>query len=174
MNSSRRGTRRDDSDVLKGIAAGLVGGLVASWTMNQFQALLSTLAEEDKKSQDDSKEGDDATVKAASAISEGVFNHELTKNEKRVAGPTVHYALGTTMGGLYGALAEIAPIASVGFGLAFGAIFWVAADEAAVPALGLSKSPTESPLSTHASALASHLVYGLTTDLVRRALRSAL
>ena len=78
------------------------------------------------------------------------------------------------MGGLYGALAEIAPIAIIGFGLAFGAIFWVAADEAAVPALGLSKSPTESPLSTHASALASHLVYGLTTDLVRRALRSAL
>ena len=68
VNSSRRGTRRDDSDVLKGIAAGLVGGLVASWTMNQFQALLSTLAEEDKKSQDDSKEGDDATVKAASGF----------------------------------------------------------------------------------------------------------
>ncbi len=63
VNSSRRGTRRDDRDVLKGIAAGLVGGLVASWTMNQFQALLSTLAEEDKKSQDDSKEGNDATVR---------------------------------------------------------------------------------------------------------------
>jgi len=179
----KRGARRD---VWKGAAAGLVGGLVASWTMNQFQALLSKLSEADKKSQvsgrgeqqkkspDDSKEGDDATVKAASAIAEGVFDHKLTKSEKKVAGPAVHYAFGAVTGGVYGAVAELAPAISAGVGLPFGAVFWLAADEAAVPALGLSKSPTEYPLSTHANALASHFVYGLTTEIVRRALRSAL
>ena len=40
--------------------------------------------------------------------------------------------------------------------------------------LGLSKPPTEVPVSKHVYALASHFVYGLTTDLVRRAVRSAL
>jgi hypothetical protein len=178
--------------VLKGLAAGLIGGLVASWTMNQFQALLSKLSEEDKKSQskkasqqggsqgkqkksqNESKEGDDATVKAASAISKGIFDHKLTKSEKKIAGPAVHYAFGTLTGGLYGAAAELAPSVSAGVGLPFGAVFWLAADEAAVPALGLSKSPTEYPLSTHASALASHFVYGLTTDVVRRAIRNAM
>ena len=45
------------------------------------------------------------------------------------------------------------------------------ADEVAVPALGFGPPPLETPASTHASALASHAVYGLTTDLVRRALR---
>lgn len=35
---------------------------------------------------------------------------------------------------------------------------WLVADEAAVPALGLSGSPTEVPLSKHAYALASHFV----------------
>lgn len=40
----------------------------------------------------------------------------------------------------------------------------------AVPALGLSKKPAEYPAAVHAQALASHLVYGLTTDLVRRGL----
>ena len=94
--------------------------------------------------------------------------------EKKVAGPTVHYAFGTITGGLYGAAAELAPIIRSGAGLPFGAVFWLAADEAAVPALGLSKPPTEYPLSTHASALASHFVYGLTTDIVRRAIRRVL
>jgi hypothetical protein len=28
----------DDGSVWKGLVAGLAGGLVASWTMNQFQA----------------------------------------------------------------------------------------------------------------------------------------
>jgi hypothetical protein len=44
----------------------------------------------------------------------------------------------------------------------------------AVPALGLSKKPTESPAAVHAYALASHAVYGLTTDLVRRAVLRAI
>jgi hypothetical protein len=43
-----------------------------------------------------------------------------------------------------------------------------------LPALGLSKPTTEYPLSTHAYALASHLVYGLTTEIVRGAVRGAL
>ena len=192
MKRGGRANKRDEGDVLKGLAAGLIGGLIASWTMNQFQALLSKLSEEDKKSQsaksarqdggrgeqkksqDESKEEDDATIKSASAISKGVFDHKLTKSEKKIAGPAVHYAFGTTMGGFYGVMAEITPIISVGAGLPFGAAFWLVADEAAVPALGLSKSPTEYPPSTHASALASHFVYGLTTDIVRRAIRRAL
>lgn len=182
MKSIRRTTSPDGTDVLRGLAAGLIGGLVASWTMNQFQTLTSKLAEEldksqggqKKKEEPQKKEGDDATVRAASAISENVFNHKLTKGEKKVAGPAVHYAFGTITGGFYGAAAELAPVVSAGAGLPFGAVFWLAADEAAVPALGLSKPPTEYPLSTHASALASHLVYGLTTDVVRLAVRRVL
>ncbi len=166
MKNEVRGRRYSGNDVLKGLAAGLIGGLVASWTMTQFQALLTRVAEDDEKSRDkksseqgkkqgESEGQDDATVKAASAISENVFDHRLTKSEKKIAGPAVHYTFGTITGGMYGVAAEIAPIISSGVGLPFGAIFWLAADEAAVPALSLSKSPTEYPLSTHAYALAS-------------------
>lgn len=182
MGNNRRGARQPAGDVLKGLVAGLVGGLVASWTMNQFQALASKLAEEvksaqgEKKSQGggEQKEGDDATVKAAQAVSKGVFDHKLTKREKQVAGPAVHYAFGTAAGGFYGAVAEVAPIVSAGAGLPFSAVFWLVADEAAVPALGLAEPPTAVPLATHANALAAHFVYGLTTDLVRRAVRRVL
>ena len=165
--------KRREEEVLKGLAAGIIGGLVASWTMNQFQALWSKLSEDDRKSKKGG-EGQDATVKAATAISEGVFDHNLTKSEKKVAGPTVHYAMGATSGAVYGAMAEIMPSVTLGAGLPFGTAVRVGADEAAVPALGLSKSPTEVPLSKHAYALASHFVYGLTTEIVRRAVRKAL
>jgi putative membrane protein len=191
MRSRRRRKGRDEGDVWKGLAAGLVGGLVASWTMNRFQDVWFKLTEEFGQSAEESSAGggdsesrqaqgggeeqtDDATVKAASAISEGVFDHELTKSEKRWAGPAVHYAFGTSVGGLYGAVAELAPEVTAGAGLPFGAAFWLVADEGAVPLLGLSKGPTEYPLSTHAYALASHFVYGLTAEAVRRAVRGAL
>ena len=195
MSEGRRTDSRGESNVWKGLAAGLIGGLVASWTMNRFQDVWSKLSESNGQSagtqdsqqsegqessqgaqqaQAGSEEQGDATVKAASAISEGIFEHKLTKGEKQIAGPAVHYAFGTVVGGFYGACAELAPEVSAGAGLPFGAAFWLVADEGAVPLLGLSKGPTEYPLSVHAYALASHFVYGLTAEIVRRVVRAAL
>ena len=182
---------RRNGDVLKGLVAGLAGGLVASWTMNQFQAAWTKATEGFEKphgaqsmqpsegqqtGQDpEQKENqDDATVKTARAISEGIFGHKLEENEKKPAGTVVHYAFGTATGGLYGAVAEFAPEVTTAAGLPFGAAFWLVADEITVPLLGLSKGPSEYPPSTHAYALASHLVYGLTAEAVRRTVRSAL
>ena len=168
--------RSGAANLLKGLAAGLIGGLIASWTMNRFQDLWSKLAEHQKQPQQTSnnEEQDDTTVRAASAISKGFFDHKLTKNEKKFAGPAVHYSLGSGVSGLYGAVAEVAPEVTVGDGLPFGAAFWLVVDEGAVPLLRLSKSPTHYPLSLHAYALASHLVYGLTAEVVRRSVRRAL
>ena len=182
--------REDNGSIVKGIVAGMAAGLVASWTMNQFQAAWTRIAENAEKphgaqamqpaegsSGDQSKDmqdQDDATVKAAKAISEGVFGHELQESEKKPAGAAVHYAFGTASGALYGALAEVAPLVTNGVGIPFGAAFWLLADEISVPLLGLSKGATEYPLSTHAYALASHLVYGATAELSRRALRQVM
>ena len=160
-----------DRSVWKGAVAGLAAGLAASWVMNQFQAALSKAITDRPQQQGDSE---DATMKAAEAISETVADQKLTKQEKQTAGPVIHYAFGSTIGAAYGALAEVAPRTTTGWGVPFGAAVWLGADEIAVPAFGLSKSPFESPVSTHASALAAHVVYGLTTDVVRRLVRAAL
>lgn len=170
MNSSA-GNHQSDRAVWKGIVAGVAGGLVGSWMMTQFQAQLSKLAPEPEG---DSDEEDDATMKTAAAVSEAVTGRRLTNQEKQAAGPAVHYAFGSAMGGVYGGLSEVVPAAAEGWGLPFGTVLWFAADEVAVPAFGLSGSPADSPASVHASALASHLVYGLTADVVRRAVRAAL
>ena len=182
---------RAEPDVLKGVAAGLIGGLVASWTMNQFQAAWTKATEGFEKPhgaqsmqpsegenagqalEANKEQQDDATVKAAKAVSEGVFGYQLKDNEKKTAGAAVHYVFGAATGGLYGAVAEFAPEVTTAAGLPFGAAFWLVADETAVPLLGLSKGPTEYPLSTHAYALASHLVYGVTAEVTRRAVRYA-
>jgi hypothetical protein len=175
-------SRSNDLNLVKGTVAGLIGGLVASWTMNQFQAAWSKAAEgfekphgaqsmqpsqggEPAESTENKEEQDDATVKIAKAVSEG---------EEKPAGAAVHYAFGSATGLLYGAAAEIAPQVTSGLGLPFGVAFWMVADEAVVPLLGLSKGSTEYPLSTHVYALTSHMVYGLTAEVTRRAVRNIL
>src|ERR1051325_5818163 len=122
--------REDNGNIWKGIVAGLAGGLVASWTMNQFQAAWTRLAENTEKphgaqsmqpaqgssgdQSQDAHEDDDARVKASEAISERVFDHELQESEKRPAGAVVHYAFGTASGAMYGVLAGVAPQGTTG------------------------------------------------------------
>lgn len=184
-----------ESDILKGLVAGVVGGLVASVVMNQFQAAWQKLAEGETRAhgaqsmqQGQPKRGvgrilqekgkdnphDDATERLSNYISEEVFDHDLTEREKEIAGTAFHYAYGLTSGAAYGVAAELLPEITVGSGLPFGAFIWVMADEGVVPLLGLSKSSAELSFSKLAYGFSSHLVYGLTAEIVRRSLRDKL
>lgn len=164
--------RRRRAHAGKGLAAGLVAGLVASWAMNRFQTIWNAVrpAPEAPKGEP----ADDATVKAASVISRAFLRRPLTGAEKKWAGPAVHYAFGSAVGGLYGAVAERAPRVASGAGLPFGAVFWLVADETAVPLLRLSAPPNRYPISVHVYALASHLVFGAVAEAVRARLRRML
>jgi uncharacterized membrane protein YagU involved in acid resistance len=86
----------------------------------------------------------------------------------------VHYAFSAVAGALYGGMAEVTDVTTLGFGTAFGAALFVGADEIAVPALGLSNMPNEYALSKHIYGLVSHLVYGAASEAIRQPLRKAL
>jgi hypothetical protein len=172
------------ANVWKGAAVGLAAGLAATWVMTQFQNLSGKLSEPHEKedpqhsakrgkeeSAQQKTQGDDATVKAADKLSRGLFHHALSQDEKKVAGPAMHYGFGALTGAAYGALAELAPEVTRGVGAPFGTAVWLGADEVAVPAFGLSGPPWEHPASVHARALAAHLVYGVTTEGLRRLAR---
>src|SRR3954465_12597319 len=168
-----------DRHLWKGLVAGAAGGFAAAWVMNQFQTGWSKATEtlqhsktpqgEQERQSDDDAE--DATMKTAAKISESIFGHKLSREEKKKLGPVVHYAFGVGTGAVYGVMAELEPRATLGAGLPYGTAVFIGADEIAVPAFGLSKSPKEYPASTHLYGLASHLVYGLSLEVVRRGVR---
>ena len=168
------------ANIGKGIAAGMAGGLVAAWAMERFQSALprvrQTIAEPQPSyiytgARQPAQATEPATVKAAAAISSAVLHRSLRPDQKETAGEVVHYAVGAIAGGIYGVLAEYLPEARLGAGSAFGAALWAVSDEIGVPLSGLSRPPEDYPLRVHAAALAAHLVYGLSTELLRSALR---
>jgi len=159
----------------------MIAGVAASWTMNQFWAVKAKLQQQNQpegehhqeQQQERESESENPTVKVAQAITRPLLGRELTKDEKTRAGWVVHYAFGALMGGLYGLMCEATPAAHAGFGTVFATGLWLGADEAAVPALKLSKPPREYPLAQHLSGLGAHLVYGVTAEAARRGLRAA-
>jgi hypothetical protein len=158
--------------IWKGAVSGALAGFAASWVMNEFQSLWTKTAKEfsDDAGSDGSGSGDEsATAKVASTISHQLFSHELSEDEKKWAEPAVHYGFGSLVGMVYGVMAAAIPFARVGYGIGYGSMVWLAADEVAVPAFGLSQS-SKAPVSSHVKALASHCIYGLATDLAQRAM----
>lgn len=174
-----------------GAVAGAVAGTLATLAMSTFQRLWAQVVPEPEtplnslhpaeRGWPESVEAvrpsgprhgpDDATVEAADRISRHVTGHGLTVEERAVAGPAMHYLFGAVAGAAYGALAEWEPRVTAGAGLPFGVAVWLAADEIALPLLGLTPSPGDSPPRRHLLSLSAHSVYGVTTEAIRRALR---
>ena len=163
--------RSGKNKTYKGVIAGAIGGLAASWIMTRFQFLLSNALGEESPHEG---EEEDATVKTAQKVASGVLHQELSADQKKIAGPLVHYAYGTGIGALYGGLAQKNATTKSGFGSAYGTAVWALGDEIAVPAFGLGKKPWETPASQHLQALAAHVVYGITLEGVRRLALKAL
>jgi putative membrane protein len=176
-----------EKHVLRGILAGVGAGLAASWVMNVFMAgpgakLQQSLKSDEEKLQEQMQQmqqeeqgrsnepEEDATMKAADAlVSTATGRRHLTFEGKQKGGPVVHYAFGALAGGLYGGLAEYSSAVKKGFGTAFGGALFAGADLAAVPAFRLAPPLSETKPKTLANPFAAHLVYGATTELLRRA-----
>src|SRR5689334_15082927 len=157
----RRSFRNRDGAIWKGAAAGAIGGLVASWTMNEFSTLVRKLAPNgsngrQQKQERSEQQPEDPTQTTAEKIAE-LVGVRLDRQEKQKAGTVVHYVFGAAMGAVYGAAAELLPPAKSLVGVPYGAALFVAADEVALPVFGLAKPPTEYPLSRHLSGLSQHL-----------------
>jgi uncharacterized membrane protein YagU involved in acid resistance len=112
-----------------------------------------------------------ASMQVASLASERMTGAPLSERGKEVGGSLVHYIFGAAVGALYGAAAEYRPDTAALAGLPLGTGLWVLADEVGLPLVGLARNPTEYPASRHLAAFASHLIFGMTAEAVRRQLR---
>lgn len=169
-----------EKNAIRGVLAGVAGGMTASWLMNQFLAgpgakLRHAVQsdEENIKEQAGSLE-QSATMKTADAVASATSGRHLSWEQQEKAAPVVHYTFGALLGGLYGGLVEYMPPVKAGFGTAYGSAVFGAADMVAVPAFNLSGSSGKQSAASLVSPFSAHVVYGVTTELVRRIVRAIL
>jgi hypothetical protein len=175
--------RVTESNPILGAAAGAFGGLAGAWAMVCFNRALGgggfrpgdshphRRSRAQPNDTDATFSDEPATIQAASVIAEPVLGRELEEREKKVGGSVVHFLFSAALGAVYGATAERQPSAAAGAGIPFGTAVWIAADEIGMPLAGFASHPRNYPLSRHAAAFGSHIVFGLTVEGVRRLLR---
>lgn len=166
--------------VYRGMIAGGIAGLAGTWAMNEVQRLWTRMVDDDvpdsaggrhdARDWQERRESQNSNELAAQALAGAILGRPLTRQELRFAAPLVHYLFGAAMGAIYGAYTERRPADRSGMG--FGTTVWVAADEIAMPVLGLSGSTARRPLEMHLQSLVAHLVYGRATEMARRSVRA--
>src|SRR5215203_3963950 len=178
--------RRPGPNPFLGALAGALAGIAGSWAMVRFNHLIAPEGLTSDKAGDphahrrvDARPNDtDGTIpdepgsmQVAEAVARPVLGRRLRDSEKEWAGPLVHYTFGASVGALYGAAAEIDRTTTRGAGIPYGIAVWLIADEIGMHAAGFASHPADYPVSRHAATLATHMVFGLSVEAVRRLLR---
>ncbi len=166
-------------DLRNAILAGLIGGLAGAWAMSRFSAVWERAAGAGPLRQQTnlmhaSPQEWDSTLNAATMLARRVLHHPLRDEQRDLGAVAVHYATGASMGAGYAVLREFLPSAGLGNGAIFGALLWLCAQEIAMPLLHLSGSPRQYSVAAQAQSLGEHLAYGISSELVRRAVQEAL
>lgn len=147
---------------LASAAAGMVGGLVASWLMVKFQRHVWPAPEGD--------DGESSTTRLARELYKLRSEEPLRSRQAQQVGSIIHYGLGAGLGLAYGAAANSRPVIASGAGVPLGVVTELVFDQAIVPALGLSNPFWKCPVEWHVRGMAAHLVFGTVTEASRRLL----
>ena len=111
-----------------------------------------------------------ASEKAAADLTEAATGERPGDRGKKVLGSIAHHLFGAATGAVYGAAVSRMPQLAAGAGAAYGALVWATAVETGLPLAGLAKGPSAYKAERHVASLATHLVFGLSLEAVRRSM----
>ena len=149
-----------EKSIAKGLLAGLIGGLVATAAKSLAEKIYPPRTHGEPEPPE--------------MLAEKLGGHELSGPAKAFAAGTIHWGFGATAGAAYGALAEYFPAATDKDGASFGLALATLTHEGALPAMGLSADPEDQTSREHTSEMATHLIFGVVTETVRRFVRGLL
>jgi putative membrane protein len=144
----------------KGLLAGLIGGLVATAAKSLAERIYPPRTHGEPEPPE--------------MLAERLAGHELVGTEKEVAVEAIQWGFGALSGAAYGALAEYYPAATAKDGAGFGMALASLTQESALPAMGLVAEPEDQTTRERTSEMASHVVFGVVTETVRRVVRRVL
>jgi putative membrane protein len=176
----RKSKKRGEISIFGGLAAGIIGGIVATWVLDKYQqgALEVTRRVEDALGagpvlspyQEDQMRGQQrAHAETADRLAKSTLGKSLSRRQRRDAVPVVHYAVGALAGAAYGLAAELIPAVRAGYGTGYASLLFMGGSQSLLPGFGFGA--LNSRAATQGDGLSGHIVYGAVLETTRRALR---
>lgn len=145
------------SNISRGIISGFIGGLAGSAMKSLLEQFLH-VRKIDRRS---------AQIKVIDQFSKRMIGAPIKLENEGIVEQLVNLPLGATVGAIYGYGKRENPHVRMLDGAMLGATTWASTHETSLPLMGLEKSPERIPLKTQASELFAHVIFGVTTEVVR-------
>jgi hypothetical protein len=171
--------QRREVKILGGLAAGMIGGIVATWVLDKYQqgALEATRRVEDatkaepflsRQQEEQLHEQHRAHADTARRIAKSATGKKLNRSQQRNGAIVVRYAAGALAGGAYGLTAEFLPAVRRWYGMGYAKAIFLGGSEPLLPWLGLSAGQK---IQVTPAGLPAPLVFGAALETTRRFLR---
>lgn len=149
-----------ERSILKGALAGMVGGLAGAGAKVLAEKLFPPRAA--------------GQTPPPIVLAEQVAGHPLPPTQQQAAMHSIHWGFGAVAGAIYGAAIEMEPSVGAWKGAAFGLTLNKLTHESLLPKMGLAAAKEDQPTQERISEWVTHAVYGIFTEVVRRAVRKSL
>lgn len=146
-----------ERSLVKGLVAGAIAGLVATAAKSIAERFYPPRTHGEKE--------------PPAVLADKLAGHALSGETKVVATEAIHWGFGAAAGAAYGALAEFYPAATSKEGASFGLALMTLTHEGALPAMGLEAPAEEQTGRARTSEAATHILYGVVAERVRRVVR---
>lgn len=145
------------SSASRGIIAGFVGGLVGSALKSGVERFLQVRKIDQRSAQ----------IKMMDKFSTKVTGTPIKIENEAIVEQLVNIPLGGTVGAAYGYGKRENDKISILDGVILGGTTWASTHETSLPLLGLERSPEKVPVKTQVHELFAHIIFGVTTEVVR-------
>lgn len=146
-----------DKSLARGMLAGFIGGIIATAAKTMAERVYPPRTHGEPEPPD--------------VLAEKIACHHLPDDQRQIASEAIHWGFGAVVGAAYGALAEFYPAATGKDGVNFGMTLMALTHEGALPAMGLSAEPMDQTTREKSSEMTTHIIFGVVTETVRRAVR---
>ncbi|HSI69654.1 MAG TPA: DUF1440 domain-containing protein [Gillisia sp.] len=152
------------SSTARGLIAGVIGGLVGTAVKSLVEEFLPVRKVEQRSAQ----------IKLVDDLSTKLTGSPISVQNEALAEQLVSFPFGASVGAAYGYGKKDKDAYNISDGVILGASTWFSTHETSLPILGLEPKPTDIPVRMQLNELLAHVLFGITTEVVRSAVNEKL
>jgi len=145
------------SSTSRGLISGFIGGLAGTAVKSIVENFLPVRKIEQRSAQ----------IKLVDNLSTKILGSPISVENEALAEQLVNFPFGASIGAAYGYGKKDKDEFRLIDGATLGATTWISTHETSLPLLGLESKPKNIPVRMQANELFAHVLFGITTELVR-------
>ncbi|WP_417885301.1 DUF1440 domain-containing protein [Zunongwangia sp.] len=153
-----------NNSTTRSVVAGAIGGLAGGAVKGLVEYFLPVRKVENRSAQ----------LKIIDNLSTKITGTPISVQNEELAEQLVNFPVGASVGAAYGYGKKNKEGLNIAEGIIMGTSTWISTHQTSLPLMGLKEKPTDVPVKLQINEFIAHVLFGITTELVRNKVNQSL